>query len=100
MEYILEAMGSLYERVKCTLYVCRAVFAVPYVNVIWLELCSMANNVGKRCKDNGWEVFSVGIGPKAKPTLRNDMLQIGRSDLPEHVAAVWASFLCTLYSIA
>ena len=55
---------------------------------------------GKVFRENGWEVLSLDIDRKAHPTLLKDILHVGRSDLPQHVDAVWASPLCTHYSRA
>jgi len=68
--------------------------------MLLLELFSGTGSVGKVFRENGWEVFSLDIDPKANPTLLKDILHVARSDLPEHVDAVWASPLCTHYSIA
>ena len=68
--------------------------------MILLELFIGAGSVGKVFNDNNWEVFSLDIDPKANPTLCKDILHVARSDLPPRVDAVWASPLCTHYSIA
>ena len=68
--------------------------------MILLELFSGTGSVGKVFRENYWEVFSLDIDPKANPTRCNDILHVARSDLPPRVDAVWASFLCTQYSIA
>ena len=41
----------------------------------------------------------MDIDPQDNPTLCKDILHVARSNLPEHVAAVWASPLCTESSI-
>ena len=65
-----------------------------------LELFSGTGSAGKVFSENGWAVFSLDIDPKAHPTMLKDILHVGRSDLPQHVDAVWASPLCTHYSRA
>ena len=68
--------------------------------MLLLELFSGTGSVGKVFRENGWEVFSLDIDPKANPTLLKDILHVAQSDLPQHVDAVWASPLCTHYSRA
>ena len=58
-----------------------------------MELVVWARSLGTM----GWEVFSLDIDPKAHPTLLKDILHVGRSGLPQHVDAVWASPLCTYF---
>lgn len=84
-------------RVRC---VSCEQFPRSLCNMCLLELFSGAGGVGKVFRENGWEVFSFEIDPKAEPTLGKDMLHVARSGLPEHVDAAGASPLCTQYSIA
>ena len=68
--------------------------------MLLLDLFSGTGSVGKVFRENVWAVFSLDIDPKAHPTLLIDILHVARSDLPEHVDAVWASPLCTHYARA
>lgn len=70
--------------------VCRSCkFPAPYVNAV-VGIVQRNRVCRKKVSDNGWAVFSLDTDPKANnPTLCKDMLHVARSDMQEHVDAVW-----------
>ncbi|CAE7578756.1 unnamed protein product, partial [Symbiodinium necroappetens] len=64
-----------------------------------LELFSGTKSIGRAFEARGWEVVSVDLNPKFEPTICCDVTELdetalGRFDM------VWASPVCTEYSIA
>jgi site-specific DNA-cytosine methylase len=64
-----------------------------------LELFSGTGSVGKAFREQGWEVVSVDLNPKAHPTICCDVRNLDVASLPP-IDCVWASPVCTQYSIA
>jgi hypothetical protein len=67
-----------------------------------LELCSGTGSVGQAFSARGWDVVSLDINPKARPTICCDLLELTVEQCTEQgpVDFVWASPPCTFYSIA
>jgi site-specific DNA-cytosine methylase len=64
-----------------------------------LELFSGTGSVGKAFRDQGWEVISVGSDPKMQRMICCDVRKLDAAPLPP-IDCVWASPVCTKYSIA
>ena len=65
-----------------------------------LELFSGTKSIGKAFQKLGWDVFSVDIDEKTKPTLATDVLQLEFAELGIQPDFVWGSPPCTHYSAA
>ena len=66
-----------------------------------LELFSGTGSVGTVAKEMGWEVVSLDIDPKCEATHVADILSWDHRLYPRgHFHFVWASPVCTHYSIA
>ena len=67
-----------------------------------LELFSGTGSVGRAFRSRGWEVTSLDLNPKARPTICCDILawQYREAFKPGHFDAVWASPVCTEFSMA
>ena len=66
-----------------------------------LELFSGTGSIGRAFRDQGFEVTSVDIDPKAGATFTCDIMQFDyRQFPPGHFDVVWASPPCTMYSRA
>jgi len=69
--------------------------------VLILELFSGTCSIGKVAKIYGWDVVSVDLDNKFKPTHNEDILTFNYQQYPPgHFSLVWASPPCTKYSIA
>ena len=67
--------------------------------MILLELFSGTHSVGRAFEAEDWEVISVDIDPRHKPTFCCDVLRWDPSCL-DRVDVIWASPPCTQYSRA
>ena len=66
-----------------------------------LELFAGTGSVGKAFERRGWEVTSLDVDPKANASITADILTWDyRQFPPGHFDAIWASPVCTMYSIA
>ena len=66
-----------------------------------LELFSGTGSIGRAFREQGWEVVSVDLDPKAGATITGDVMDWDyRTFPPGHFDCVWASPPCTHYSIA
>ena len=66
-----------------------------------LELFSGTGSVGRAFADQGWEVVSLDIDPKSGADIVTDFMTWDYSVYPEmHFDAIWASPVCTHYSVA
>ena len=66
-----------------------------------LDLFSGTGSVGTRLRDLGYEVTSIDIDPRTKPTICQDILEWDFTQyLPGTFKIVAASVPCTEYSIA
>lgn len=65
-----------------------------------LELFAGSRSVGKMAETLGFEVFSVDIRSFDGIDLAKDILELERADIPFVPDVIWASPVCTTYSIA
>ena len=64
-----------------------------------LELFSGTGSIGRAFEAEGWEVVSVDLDPKFRPTVCCDVMQLDERSLGSF-DMVWASPVCTEYSRA
>jgi site-specific DNA-cytosine methylase len=66
-----------------------------------LELFAGTGSIGEAYQSENWEVLSLDINKKAKPTICCDIMLWDYTIYePGHFDAVWASPVCTHYSVA
>tara|TARA_R110002167_G_scaffold356291_3_gene571020 strand:- start:17668 stop:18324 length:657 start_codon:yes stop_codon:yes gene_type:complete len=66
-----------------------------------LELFCGTKSVGKVFQEKGWEVDSLDINPKFKPTICEDILEWDYETIPvNRYDAIWCSPDCSTFSIA
>jgi site-specific DNA-cytosine methylase len=66
-----------------------------------LELFSGTGSVGRAFIEKGWEVVSVDLDPKANSTITANILTWDyKIEEPGYFDSIWASPVCTHYSIA
>jgi hypothetical protein len=65
-----------------------------------LELFAGTHSMGKAFHEAGWEVFSVDIDPSRNATWTGDVREFDPATLQKRPDMIWASPVCTHYSIA
>jgi hypothetical protein len=65
-----------------------------------LELFAGSRSVGRVAECRGWEVFSNDLKPFEGVHLVKSILDVTREDIPFVPDVIWASPVCTTYSIA
>ena len=64
-----------------------------------LEVCSGTGSVGKVFKMHGWEVVSLDVDRKTRPTVICDIREFDYKQLSGPFDCIWCSPPCTHYSI-
>ena len=66
-----------------------------------LELFSGTGSISKVLRERGWETVTLDADPKARPDILTDIRQWNFTEFPpNHFDFIWASPVCTHYSIA
>jgi hypothetical protein len=65
-----------------------------------LELFAGTHSMGKAFHEAGWEVFSIDIDPSRNATWTGDVREFDPATLPRRPDFIWASPVCTHYSMA
>ena len=65
-----------------------------------LELFSGTQSMSKVFRAKGWEAVTLDMDARSCPDICKNILHVLPSDLPNHVAAAWASPMCIQASLA
>ena len=94
---VIKPRGSLKESLPLWIHSRSAfVAAMPLL----LELFSGTGSIGKAFREAGWEVFSLDIDSSRDATWIGDVRAFDPATLPRRPDLIWASPVCTHYSIA